>query len=185
MFESLKQRYSRENVRNLLAPSGIVFDHKPELDTPKQRHQKRWIIGPAVVVIVGILAASIIGGTSNKSAHTPKLTLAQLEQQLEQHPTEQAPNGKLGYLALVLPSDGRSTSPGAQFTHQQWLNLGDTICAQIHRGQSQAEITTWLDEQGWETGPAEAEMGAAGLLCPNTQAWLNDISPDQPPWSGK
>jgi hypothetical protein len=64
----LKQRYSRENFRNFLKPSGILIDHKPKQPRPpkqtllgatKQRHPKRWIIGAVVgLALVAELVAT-------------------------------------------------------------------------------------------------------------------------------
>lgn len=63
MFERLKQRYGRENFRNLLKPDLLYTPKRmPTValePTPKQRHPKRWIIGAVVgLALVAELVAT-------------------------------------------------------------------------------------------------------------------------------
>jgi len=87
VFERLKQRYSRENFRNFLKPSGILIDHKPKqprppkqtlLGAPKQRHPKRWIIGAVVgLALVAELVATNGHGWESSWWGTRKSTSTQ------------------------------------------------------------------------------------------------------------
>jgi hypothetical protein len=168
----LKQRYGRENFRNLLKTSGIVFDNKPELDTPKQRHPKRWIIGAVVVIVIVALGA--IG------AVLPKHTTTDPNPYPAASASDRHPEFVYDVHHLAITESPPSAHPN-EFDAQQLSTWGEQTCRGLSQGDgfgslsSNLVVSTYNPTTREYNGPVSIAVIVAAVsdLCTQYKGRLN------------
>ena len=180
MFERLKQRYSRENFRNFLKPSGILIDHKPKQPRPpnqtllgatKQRHPKRWIIGAVVglALVAELVATNGHGWESSWWGNTtsPNSPAASYK---DPHPN--------------FEQDLRGATDG--YSARQLATYGEQTCVTLRQGNPVVTVVEALNNtmSGQNYLPERLLESAVIFLCPQyapkVGQWTNEGAPGAP-----